>query len=194
MTSKPKHFDFMFLLSMPFFQIISLCVLHSFAVTLHTISSPLSCQDPNPSVKSPSASVGCKSGDLCPGPARVAKTPLTSVKVGFPPPPYPNCCLPERFPWGRISILKVLLTCSLLWCLLHPSVGNYPRFRTCSGSPWASFHYQILVAPGWGQAVCWSHCWFLNRALYHIPSQKLTSGFRGLWMVASSSGSITFLV
>lgn len=190
MTSKPKHFDFLFLLSMPFFQIISLCVLHSFAVTLHTISSPLSCQDPNPSVKSPSASVGCKSGDCVLVLQELQKHHWRLWRLDFPP-PYPNCCLPECFPWGRISVLKVLLTCSLLWCLLHPSVGNYPHFRTCSGSPWASFHYQILVAPGWGQAVCWSHCWFLNRALYHIPSQKLTSGLHGLSMVASS-GSITF--
>lgn len=163
------------------------CFLHSFTATLCTISSPLSCQDPNPAVKSPQASVGCKSGDCVLVLQELQKHHWRPWSLDFPP--HPNCCLPERFPWGRISILKVLLTCCLLWCLLHPSVGNCPGFRTCSESPWASFHYQILLAPGWG--VCWSHGWSLGST--HIPPQKLTSVCMALgWMVASSGGSITF--
>lgn len=64
MTSKPKHFDFLLLLLVPFSKLfLCVCILHSFAAALCTISSPLSCQDPNPAVKSPEASVGCKSGD-----------------------------------------------------------------------------------------------------------------------------------
>lgn len=43
--------------------------------------------------------------------------------------------------------------CHLLWCLLHPSVGNCPCLRACSENPWTSFHYQILLAPWWEEAV-----------------------------------------
>lgn len=80
----------------------------------------------------PLSSVGCKSGGCVLVLQELQKHHWRPWRLDFPP--YPNCCLPEHFPWGRISILKALLTCSLLWCLLHPSVGNCPCFRTCSES------------------------------------------------------------
>lgn len=79
---------------------LCVCILHSFAAALCTISSPLSCQDPNPAVKSPEASVGCKSGDCVLVLQELQKHHWRPWRLDFPP--CPNCCCLSAFPGGEL--------------------------------------------------------------------------------------------